>query len=86
MIDISPHVEQMIITRAEQRGVSVDALLLQTFAQDDEQAYYDWFYEHHYDIDKLDKAINSGVTEPIPPHALESVESLEKWLSGAKTA
>lgn len=85
MLDIPPHIEQMIITRAEAKGITVDELLLQTFA-DDEGAYYDWFYEHHYDKDKLDKSIKSGVTKPVPSYALESVESLEKWLSEAKTA
>lgn len=85
MLDIPPHIEQMIITQAEAKGITVDELLLQTFAQDDEQAYYDWFYQHHFDIDRLDKAINSGVTEPVPSHALESVESFETWLGRAKT-
>lgn len=90
ILDIPPHIEQMMTATATAQGMSLQDWALTTLqkgiAQDDEQAYYDWFYEHHYDVEKLDKAIKSGTTEPVPPHALESLESFETWLSGAKTA
>lgn len=79
MLDIPPHIEQMIITRAEQRGLTVNELLLQTFSNDDEQTYYDWFYQNHFDIDRLDKAINSPIVT-IPKGLAKNKEAFREWV------
>ncbi|WP_066804281.1 hypothetical protein [Moraxella oblonga] len=87
MLDIAPHIEQMIITKANQQGITVNELLLQTFA-DDEEAYYEWFYQHHFDIDKLSQAIGeydergcAKNTHTVPHWALTDLSSFDKWLA-----
>lgn len=37
----------------------------------------------NFDIDEMDKAINSGTTPPVPQYALQDVETFEKWLKEA---
>ncbi|WP_066801671.1 hypothetical protein [Moraxella oblonga] len=81
LLDLPPTTVELIISKAEQAGVTVDELLLSTFAKEDEDAYYDWFYQHHFDIEKLDKSIKSGSTPA--PH-FDSVEQLADWLGGAR--
>lgn len=34
----------------------------------------------NFDIDEMDRAINSGFTPPVPRHALQDLDSFEKWL------
>lgn len=87
MLDIPPHIERMIITRAEEKGITVDELLLQAFAQDDEHAYYDWFYKHHFDIEKLSQAIGeydengcAKNTITIPKGLAKNKDAFREWV------
>lgn len=83
ILDIPPHIEQMIVATAKVQGITAEELALATLQSrfdPDEQAYYDWFYKHHYDIEMLDKAINSGST-PIPDWATKDLASFDKWLA-----
>lgn len=81
LLDLAPTTVELIIAKAQRVGVTVDELLLSTFAKEDEDAYYDWFYQHHFDIEKLDKSIKSGST-PVP--YFDNVEQLAVWLGGAR--
>lgn len=80
ILDIPPTTAHLVVSVAQKKGITVDELLLQTFA-DDEQAYYDWFYQHHFDIEKLDKSIKSG-SAPVPH--FDSAEQLANWLGGVR--
>lgn len=83
ILDIPPHIEKMIIATAQAQGITAEELALATLQSrfdPNEQAYYDWFYEHHFDVEKLDKSIKSGST-PIPDWALKDLASFDKWLA-----
>lgn len=91
ILDLPPTTVELIISKAEQAGVTVDELLLSTFAKDDEQAYYDWFYKHHFDIEKLSQAIGeydengcAKNTVTVPDWAKADLTSFNKWLASMK--
>lgn len=82
ILDIPPHIEQMIVATAKVQGITAEELALATLQSrfdPDEQAYYDWFYEHHFDIEKLDKAINSPKTE-IPQGLAKDFNAFHQWM------
>lgn len=85
ILDIPPHIEQMMIATAQAQGMSVQDWALTTLQKGiaHDEAYYDWFYEHHYDIEKLDKAINSPKTE-IPKGLAKDFNAFHQWMLGKR--
>lgn len=86
ILDIPPHIEQMMTATAQAQGMSVQDWALTTLQKgiaQDEQAYYDWFYEHHFDKDMLDKAINSPKTE-IPKGLAKDFNAFHQWMLGKR--
>lgn len=85
LLELPPQLETIITQIAKAQGITAQEVaitaLQQRFAPDDEQAYYDWFYHYHFDMDRLDKSINSGLT-PVPH--FDNVEALANWLGGAR--
>lgn len=88
ILDLPPTTIELITAKAEQAGMTVDELLISTFAKDDEDAYYDWFYQHHFDVERLTKAIGetdengrAKNTHQVPDWALADLESFDKWLA-----
>lgn len=82
ILDLPPELETIIAQTAKAQGISAQELALATlqksFVPDEEQAYYDWFCEH-FDIERLDKAINSPSVE-VPKSALKDLASFERFL------
>ncbi|WP_019518987.1 hypothetical protein [Faucicola boevrei] len=84
--------EQILTAKADNtlQIVQNGQVIKQYTAQDDEQAYYDWFYEH-FDIERMKEAI--GETEEngqakgqeVPKWALADLASFDRWLAGAKS-
>ncbi|STZ63830.1 Uncharacterised protein [Moraxella lacunata] len=88
ILDLPLTTIELITAKAEQAGMTVDELLISTFAKDDEDAYYDWFYQHHFDIERLTKAIGetdengrAKHTQRVPDWALADLASFDKWLA-----
>lgn len=52
--------------------------VLSTFAQDDERAYYEWFYNHHFDIEQMTKAIGKPMKMGVPKIPLPSPQDWQK--------
>lgn len=89
ILDLPPQLEQAIIAQAKAQGISTQELavatLQQQFAPDEEQAYYDWFYRHHFDIERLKEAIGETDENGRPKHTLAlprglNKEQLSAWL------
>lgn len=74
ILDIPPHIEQLIIA-TKPEGMTAHDWALETLqnSMTTEELYFD--------IDEIDKAIKSGFT-PVP--RFDSVEELADWLGGAK--
>lgn len=89
ILDLPQELEAIISQTAKTQGISAQELALATlqksFAQDDEQAYYDWFCEH-FDIDRMKEAIgetdeNGRAKSTLTlPKGLNK-EQLSAWLS-----
>ena len=87
ILDLAPATVELIMTKAKQAGVTADELLLSTFAQDDDDAYYEYFYEHHFDIDRLTKAIGetddngrAKHTHRVPKGLAKDKEAFRAWV------
>ncbi|MDO5050618.1 hypothetical protein [Moraxella equi] len=78
ILDLPPTTIELITAKAEQAGMTVDELLLSTFAKDDEDAYYDWFYQHHFDIERLTKAIGETDENGCAKHTVSLPKGLAK--------
>ena len=92
LLELPPHLETIITQIAEAQGITAQEVaitaLQQRFAPDDEQAYYDWFYEHHFDIERLKKAIGetdengrAKHTTEVPTWALKDLAAFDQWLA-----
>lgn len=92
ILDLAPTTVELIMNKAKQAGVTADELLVSTFAQDDEDAYYDWFYEHHFDIERLTKAIGetddngrAKNTVSVPKGLAKDKEAFRAWTRAKNT-
>lgn len=86
-----PQAVQEEILNADSLQIAQNGQVIKQYtAFDDEQAYYDWFYEHHFDVERLAQAIGetdeNGCAKGIevPKSALTDLASFDKWLAGAK--
>lgn len=87
LLNLAPTTVELIIAKAQRAGVTVDELLLSAFAKEDEDVYYEWFYQHHFEIERMTKAIGetdengrAKNTVTIPKGLAKNKEAFREWV------
>lgn len=76
LIEIPAHIEMIIKQQAEIQGITAEQLAQQTL-----EKQFRVERPFNFDIEEIDKAINSGFVQ-VPK--LDTVEELADWLGGVK--
>lgn len=92
ILDLPPQLESTITQIAQAQGISAHEWVLTTLQKsitpdDEERAYYEWFYRHHFDIERLKEAIGetdengrAKNTITIPKGLAKDPEAFRAWI------
>ena len=83
ILDLPPQLESTITQIAQAQGISAHEWVLTTLQKsiatdDEERAYYDWFYRHHFDIERMKEAIGKTDENGRPKQTLALPQGLNK--------
>ncbi|WP_315043852.1 hypothetical protein ACGTJS_11465 [Faucicola mancuniensis] len=77
LIELSATIEHIVSQQAQKQGITAQQFVEQTISKQ-----YMTENPFNYDMDKMQTAINSGFTPPVPNHALTDLATFENWLKG----